>query len=211
MGSIQESGNAEIAYLVVAEIIYEQICRFDVTVDDPLLFTAHQRRADIPADLQHLRDGKRLPVPLPFRQQLPEAGEQLHPHKQHGGRCVFFQVVVINRNNIGSTLEGFHDLDHRSKSFRDKWLTRLSPVLCRSFRRGKRGVCLSSVADPDQFQGGQLPDLEIVPVDLKDIANSPSAQASRDMPLRPKGLQLFLYESAFEIIVIHVYSSFPVF
>ena len=43
-----------------------------------------------------------------------------------------------------------------------------------------------------------------IPADLEDVSKSPSSEPPVYMPLAPEGLQLLLYDPAFDISVVHV-------
>ena len=99
---------AEIAELIIAELIYEYVLGFYIAVYDFLFFEQLQRGADIAAELYYLFLGH-----LPVRQVAHEGLEELHPYENIAADAVFLfdHLVVLDADYVLNALEGFHEAD----------------------------------------------------------------------------------------------------
>ena len=110
---------AKITHLVIPEPVYKQVRRLDITMDNTLFLTVHQRPADVRAQLPDLPDGGQRSLPVPSRQDFLQALEQFHPHQKSARLSRSPVSKVFYTDNIRCSAQRLHDLDLAAKRIRD--------------------------------------------------------------------------------------------
>ena len=167
-------------------------------MDDLLIFAVDQCFADIPAQLDDLRDGGQTVLSGRSLQDLLKAGEQFHPHKEGAGQPFSPEIKILYGDNIGGSSQCLHDLDLTAERVRNIIFRPLLVILVHG-----QDHCGIRAAHLDDLEGRIHPDPEIVPVDLKDITEGSAAQPAGHMPFRPHISEFLFDDFAFYIIVIH--------